>query len=367
MSSLSSSLARPPSSPSLPRCSDDKVKDAVRATCGDDIDDELLAELVGTLQSNELPHEFQQALSLVVKASDSMHGAVASPSPSPQSERRVTRSMLRSGSSKTLLSSPTPAALTTASVRDFSVSSLVSKPIEWVSSLIRGSNKEGAVLRIGDYTNLDAGWSEALVYWLKNYRHYPLLTFPNTPASVAIESRVRFGIVGDWGTGVFGDASTCPFLLVKKQLEDGAYDITIHLGDVYYAGTEQEERENFVNHWPVGSKGSFTLNSNHEVCGERERERERELSSKPKRWIECCRQPPVIDRVSLGLPSTTHCSPALPLPSRCMSAVVATLTSLWPTPSSTSNKGRRSLRSTTTTGSSLASTRPSPPTRRTSS
>jgi len=37
---------------------------------------------------------------------------------------------------------------------------------------------------------------------------------------------------------------------------------------VYYAGTEAEERDKFVAHWPPGSRGSFTLNSNHEVRGD---------------------------------------------------------------------------------------------------
>jgi len=36
-------------------------------------------------------------------------------------------------------------------------------PLEWVQSLIHGANPEGAVLRVGDYTNLDPGWAEALV------------------------------------------------------------------------------------------------------------------------------------------------------------------------------------------------------------
>ena len=42
-------------------------------------------------------------------------------------------------------------------------------------------------------------------------------------------------------------------------------EYTIHLGDVYYAGTEEQEHDNFLSPWAAGSKGSFSLNSNHEM------------------------------------------------------------------------------------------------------
>jgi hypothetical protein len=43
-------------------------------------------------------------------------------------------------------------------------------------------------------------------------------------------------------------------------------DLTIHLGDVYYSGTGDQEQHEFVNLWPKGSIGSLALNSNHEMC-----------------------------------------------------------------------------------------------------
>jgi hypothetical protein len=41
--------------------------------------------------------------------------------------------------------------------------------------------------------------------------------------------------------------------------------ITIHLGDVYYAGTSKQEQHLLVDIWPKGSIGSLALNSNHEM------------------------------------------------------------------------------------------------------
>src|SRR6266851_5421986 len=41
--------------------------------------------------------------------------------------------------------------------------------------------------------------------------------------------------------------------------------ITIHLGDVYYSGTQDEESGNFVSDWTPAKRGALMLNSNHEM------------------------------------------------------------------------------------------------------
>jgi predicted phosphodiesterase len=57
-------------------------------------------------------------------------------------------------------------------------------------------------------------------------------------------------------------------------MEQSDPDFTIHLGDVYYVGDDNEVRENFLGEktspyapvrWPMGAKGSFALNGNHEM------------------------------------------------------------------------------------------------------
>jgi hypothetical protein len=69
---------------------------------------------------------------------------------------------------------------------------------------------------------------------------------------------------GDWGTGPYRGAAT-PSVKVGSVIAGVNADYTIHLGDVYYAGTSTEESENFVDIWPAGSRGTFALNSNHEM------------------------------------------------------------------------------------------------------
>jgi hypothetical protein len=84
---------------------------------------------------------------------------------------------------------------------------------------------------------------------------------------VAVGDPIRIGLAGDWGTGTD----------VAQQVADSMVsnnpELTIHLGDVYYVGTDNEIQENCLGvdgqyqgvTWRHGSKGSFALNGNHEM------------------------------------------------------------------------------------------------------
>jgi hypothetical protein len=86
-----------------------------------------------------------------------------------------------------------------------------------------------------------------------------------------IDDRVKISMAGDWGTGT-DEAKT-----VAEAMKKSEPDFTIHLGDVYYVGDDNEVRENFLGEktspykpvkWVMGSKGSFALNGNHEMYAE---------------------------------------------------------------------------------------------------
>ncbi len=86
-----------------------------------------------------------------------------------------------------------------------------------------------------------------------------------------IEDRVKISLAGDWGTG------TDEAQKVANAIAKAEPDFTIHLGDVYYVGDSNEVRENFLGEqtspyqpvkWPMGAKGSFALNGNHEMYAE---------------------------------------------------------------------------------------------------
>lgn len=113
-------------------------------------------------------------------------------------------------------------------------------------------------------SNILAWVSHVGAYWL--HKKYP---FPRiAPTAVKIDNSVLISIIGDWGSGTDEAAS------VAVQVAKENPDYTIHLGDVYYIGNEQEVDENFLGiqsstydpvMWPRGLKGSFSLCGNHDM------------------------------------------------------------------------------------------------------
>ena len=84
---------------------------------------------------------------------------------------------------------------------------------------------------------------------------------------LAADGSIRIGLAGDWATGT--DVSQ----QVANSMVKTNPELTIHLGDIYYVGTDNEVRENCLGvngtyqgvFWRNGSKGSFALNGNHEM------------------------------------------------------------------------------------------------------
>jgi hypothetical protein len=72
----------------------------------------------------------------------------------------------------------------------------------------------------------------------------------------------RIAILGDWGTGLYGAPP-----IARSVLKDpDPFAMLLHLGDVYYSGTENEVEERFLQQWPFRSEAvNRALNSNHEM------------------------------------------------------------------------------------------------------
>ncbi|WP_248795248.1 metallophosphoesterase family protein [Pseudomonas sp. MWU13-2105] len=120
--------------------------------------------------------------------------------------------------------------------------------------------KDGTLLGCRKWELLDLLWSEALIKWIENLRRHA--TFGSTPMVMMIDNDATLAIAGDWGTGPF--ESHAPAVNVANQMQLAQADFTIHLGDVYYAGTGSQEDVDMAG-WPIGRHGAFTLNSNHEM------------------------------------------------------------------------------------------------------
>jgi hypothetical protein len=126
---------------------------------------------------------------------------------------------------------------------------------------------EGDLVGKAPYESLDIKWAEAAVRWLENFPPAKKAPFRTHPPTITMDPQVSIAIAGDWGTGTTyrTDGLPAPAAKVARQISDRTPEYTVHLGDVYYAGTTSEEQKNFLGLWPSGSVGSFTLNSNHEM------------------------------------------------------------------------------------------------------
>lgn len=148
---------------------------------------------------------------------------------------------------------------------------------------------DGTMYGYKKYEQLDHGWMLAALNYALNVAdqdaiHHPLPDKNLPPIALSRKDGETtkdpvLGIVGDWGTGYYTDegGKDCPAKRVIEQMTDPArsppIDYLIHLGDVYYAGTDWrplpgEEEDNFYSLWPdQGQARNFTLNSNHEMYG----------------------------------------------------------------------------------------------------
>lgn len=80
---------------------------------------------------------------------------------------------------------------------------------------------------------------------------------------------IRMSVAGDWGAG------TPESNAVATRIREFNPHYTIHLGDIYFVGSAREVKESCLGDsrgknfhaisWPIGSRGSFALNGNHEM------------------------------------------------------------------------------------------------------
>ena len=110
------------------------------------------------------------------------------------------------------------------------------------------------------YELLDPGWWGSVANRLL-HKKVPFITHSSS-SDFRVElsdEKLTVAMVGDWGTGLPSSREIARHMTAAKP------SITIHLGDVYYSGTKHEVETRFLTDWPVGSIGTFAVNSNHEM------------------------------------------------------------------------------------------------------
>jgi hypothetical protein len=104
------------------------------------------------------------------------------------------------------------------------------------------------------------GWAGSLFSWIKKFDPHVWVTAPATPDT--LPNSLRVAILGDWGSGLYG----APFCAKSIEADPRGYQLLLHLGDVYYSGTEKEVRNRFLELWPkINGATSRACNSNHEM------------------------------------------------------------------------------------------------------
>lgn len=111
------------------------------------------------------------------------------------------------------------------------------------------------------------GWAKSFFSWWRGIIPHPWI---NTPSNKKINNTAQIGILGDWGTGLYG----APICAESIQSSSEPYDALIHLGDVYYSGDTKEIKERFLDLWIDPAKTNWenkdsvihrACNSNHEM------------------------------------------------------------------------------------------------------
>jgi hypothetical protein len=165
------------------------------------------------------------------------------------------------------------AADTTASANDFFVSRDLEVGLAQAAMNAAVEQNAASVIPLRapfqQFGPLDPGWIESLIDGFKTLitgkapfvQHQGMSDF-----LVAIPDRCEIALVADWGAHNTAAAE------VAAQIRAVNPDVCIHLGDIYYAGQDNEADE-FLGLWPLADaatrripiRSSFALNGNHEM------------------------------------------------------------------------------------------------------
>jgi predicted phosphodiesterase len=106
-------------------------------------------------------------------------------------------------------------------------------------------------------------WVWSLTDWVDRKAAHPIVR-PTTNVAEALTGDLRLALAADWGTGLYGAPKIANKM--RELGKDKKFDIAMHLGDVYYSGTEKETEARFINVWPTEAATiNRALNGNHEM------------------------------------------------------------------------------------------------------
>ncbi len=130
-----------------------------------------------------------------------------------------------------------------------------------------------AKAKFEDFSTSDPGWIFGFLAARRLTFKRGTIPFPEGRAPVVkFKNPARLVVVGDWATGISRarDVADLMEIYALEGLEQGRDTHVISLGDVYYAGFEEEYENRFLACWPVKKKDarkikSWALNGNHDM------------------------------------------------------------------------------------------------------
>lgn len=147
-----------------------------------------------------------------------------------------------------------------------------STALKLAQAILSGDQAQQAILRqqLGKFTQCDPGYLECVQRYVDFYqvckKDVPYIRYQNLGDFVIdgrLPAQARVAIVGDWGTGQ--DAART----VLQQIARKKPDVVIHLGDIYYSGTQYEVQNYFYDLWKseldLARTPTFTLSGNHDM------------------------------------------------------------------------------------------------------
>ena len=91
-------------------------------------------------------------------------------------------------------------------------------------------------------------WVWSLTDWVDRKDAHPMLR-PSTNTAASLGNDLRIAIAADWGTGLYGAPKIAE--TIRRMAAQHKFDLAMHLGDVYYSGTEKEVDARFLKVWPT--------------------------------------------------------------------------------------------------------------------
>jgi Calcineurin-like phosphoesterase len=128
------------------------------------------------------------------------------------------------------------------------------------TTLSRKSDQDPFEVKYDEHDIL--GWVGSVFTWWKKIVPEPWRTPGDTPDVIGKGRRLKVAMVADWGTGLYG----APVCARSIEADPTPFDLLLHLGDVYYSGTQHEVRTRFLDLWPR-KPGALNraCNANHEM------------------------------------------------------------------------------------------------------